>query len=164
MNGSQITTKEIVDELNLMKDGLKGIINTGLELKTIPDSPEQKILRAGLDDKLEWLTTLQSSNKKTNAFIKRLVRYKTDLLHFVDHGEVEYHNNRAERAIRPSVIFRKISFGHRSSDGAKNYAILASSLETGRQKNMHLLDLIQTVWSTPPNKFQPIINSLLDSS
>ncbi len=36
----------------------------------------------------------------------------------------DYHNNTAERAIRPNVIIRKITNGHRSKTGADSHKIV----------------------------------------
>ena len=41
-------------------------------------------------------------------------------------------NNGSERALRPSVIFRKVTNGFRSGWGAKVYADIGSIVATGR--------------------------------
>lgn len=41
-------------------------------------------------------------------------------------------NNDAERALRPSVIFRKVTYGFRSSWGADAYAAIRSVISTAR--------------------------------
>jgi hypothetical protein len=42
-------------------------------------------------------------------------------------------NNESERALRPSVIFRKVTNGFRSEWGAKTYAAFCSIVKTGRR-------------------------------
>ena len=54
------------------------------------------------------------------------------LLVFMTRRDVEPTNNGSERALRPSVIFRKVTNGFRSTWGAKVYADLCSIVATGR--------------------------------
>lgn len=151
-------------DLALLKTKIKEIIKTGQLLKTEEDSPEKRKKRAKLDETLEMLATLNPANSKAKTLSKRIGRHQQDLLHFADHKDVEFHNNRAERAIRPAVIFRKISFGNRSIEGARNFSILASVMETCRLKNIHLTDFIKTVWNTPKDQVQHICKTLFDTS
>jgi hypothetical protein len=54
------------------------------------------------------------------------------LLVFLTRRDVAATNNESERALRPSVIFRKVTNGFRSEWGAKVYADLCSIVATGR--------------------------------
>ncbi|PIY55486.1 MAG: hypothetical protein COZ00_09195, partial [Zetaproteobacteria bacterium CG_4_10_14_0_8_um_filter_49_80] len=67
-----------------------------------------------LEEKLDDITKMTSDEHKTQVLINRIIRYRNNLLNFIDHQDAESHNNLAERRIRPLVIFRKISFGNRS--------------------------------------------------
>ena len=42
-----------------------------------------------------------------------------ELFTFLDHAEVPFDNNHAERAIRPAVIIRKNSYANRSHRGRR---------------------------------------------
>jgi transposase len=53
---------------------------------------------------------------------------------FLKRRDCEATNNESERALRPSVIFRKVTNGFRSAWGAKVYADLCSIVETGRRR------------------------------
>ena len=110
------------------------------------------------------LAQLESENRKTNTLIKRLRRHQHELIRFVDHPQAEFHNNRAERALRPEVIFRKLSFGNRTPGGAYNYQILATVLETCRLKRKNLSDFIHTAWLATKNQLIHISRDLLDTS
>ena len=68
--------------------------------------------------------------KHCNRMRKRLVRERDHLFAFLETDDVEYHNNRAERAIRPYVILRKNSNGSRSKKGADAIAVLMSIKQT----------------------------------
>jgi transposase len=73
-------------------------------------------------------------------FVVNLLLEKENLFEFVKNPEVDGTNSAAERAIRPSVIARKISGGGRSYAGAKNYEVLLSVVQTLHQNEKNLLD------------------------
>ncbi|MEM4089972.1 MAG: transposase [Thermoplasmatales archaeon] len=60
-------------------------------------------------------------------------RKRDDLFRFVINRDVESTNNRAERAIRPIVTYRKVSVGSRSDVDARDFARVYSVLETKRK-------------------------------
>jgi len=78
---------------------------------------------------------------------KRLRTHEHSLFTFLFHpGEVESDNNRAERAIRPAVVIRKMSGGSRTPAGANATADLMSLARTcslnGRNFVSYLLDAL----------------------
>ena len=60
---------------------------------------------------------------------------------FLDHPGIEPTNNRAERALRASIIMRKITFGNRSALGASNQAVMMSIIQTGVLNGIEPLDI-----------------------
>ena len=73
---------------------------------------------------------------------KRLLKHRGELFTFVVCPGVEGTNNLAERVLRPYVVRRKISGGHRSRAGAKKHEVLMSVLATCRLRE---LDFLATV-------------------
>jgi len=65
----------------------------------------------------------------------RLKHHKDEMFTFLFHPGLPYHNNLAERLIRPSVILRKISFGHRADNGVQNHNVLMSLQQTAQLNN-----------------------------
>ncbi|EQD28298.1 hypothetical protein B2A_14995 [mine drainage metagenome] len=59
---------------------------------------------------------------------------KNDIFRYVLDRSVESTNNRAERAIRPIVTYRKVSGGPRSDRGAKDFCRVYTVLESRRKK------------------------------
>jgi len=57
---------------------------------------------------------------------------RDDLFRFVTRRDRPYTNNACARALRPSVMFRKVTNGFRAEWGAKVYAAAASVIATGR--------------------------------
>ena len=53
-------------------------------------------------------------------------------------------NNKAERAIRPAVVARKISCGNRTQRGASTWQILVSLATTAHQCGREFLDELTT--------------------
>ena len=62
---------------------------------------------------------------------------------FLKRRDAEPTNNESERALRPSVIFRKVTNGFRSEWGARTYADLCSIVETGRRNGRGALTAIR---------------------
>ena len=88
------------------------------------------------------------ARKPTDAEGRRLrdtvyVDCSDKLFAFLKRRDVEPTNNESERALRPSVIFRKVTNGFRSEWGAKTYADLCSIVETGRRNGRSALTAIR---------------------
>ncbi len=81
-------------------------------------------------------------------------RDRADLFRFVTRRDVPYTNNACERALRPSVIFRKVTNCFRAEWGAKVYAAAASVIATGRLHGMSALDALRMALAGVP-----IVNS-----
>jgi transposase len=63
---------------------------------------------------------------------------------------VPYTNNACERALRPSVIFRKVTGGFRAEWGAKVYAAAASVIATGRLYRLTALAALRAALEGEP--------------
>ena len=158
---------EIVPEdqaLKRLKQTLTTVIERGGSLQVLPESRDKEKALKALDQKLAALERLSSNNERTQTLLKRAKKYRPSLLRFVSHPQGAFHNNLAERRIRPAVIARKISFGNRSPDGARNSAILNSVLETWRLKGNNLQGLIHRVLNASALQRQQLTRELLDTS
>lgn len=90
--------------------------------------------RARLTARLDELIDAPWKDSHARRLIKRLRRHRGDLFTFLDHPDVPFDNNLAERAIRPAVIIRKNSYGNRSEQGADLQAILMSIFSTLKKR------------------------------
>lgn len=158
----EVTPEE--EALLKLKKGMKSIIERGGEIKNLPDTTGKKLEIRKLERKLQTLMKIKSTNKSATILVNRIKRHKNELLRFVKHKEVEYHNNRAERTIRAVVIFRKLSFGSRTPQGAQYYAMLTSVLETCRLKGKSMLVFLKELLKTPDDQLHVVTKSLLDTS
>jgi transposase len=105
-------------------------------------APDYASKRQRLHARLQQL--IEHPWKDTNArrLCKRLRRHAHELFTFLDHPEVPYDNNTAERAIRPAVIIRKNSYANRSEAGADMQAVLMSIFRTLKQRGHNPLQTI----------------------
>ncbi len=66
-------------------------------------------------------------------------------MRFVENPDVDYHNNRSERQLRPIVISRKMSFGSDTPEGARRNCVLHSVIETCKLQNVRPIDFIEKI-------------------
>jgi transposase len=88
--------------------------------------------RADLDRKLDRLLAVSPTIKAGQQLARGIRKCRGDLFVFVTRRDVPSTNNDCERALRPSVIFRKVTGGFRSQWGARTYADALSVIATGR--------------------------------
>jgi hypothetical protein len=91
-------------------------------------------LRQRVHDRLQELIDTSWTNRDARRLVKRLRRHAQELFTFLDHPEVPFDNNHAERTIRPAVIMRKNSYANGSQDGADLQAVLMSIFRTLKQR------------------------------
>ena len=96
-----------------------------------------------LEDRLAALARTASDDRDVNRLAKRLRKYASHLTPFLLEKNLPGENNAAERAIRPAVVIRKISGGHRGQSTAAASAVITSILRTARQQGRHLLDTMK---------------------
>jgi len=88
---------------------------------------------AGLERRLDRLLSGPMPERPAARRLFRAMRRdRGNLFRFVTRRDVPYTNNACERALRPSVIFRKVTGGFRAEWGARVYAAAASVIATGR--------------------------------
>jgi transposase len=80
---------------------------------------------------------------KTAATCRELLEWEPALYTFVFHEGVEPTNNRAERALRPAVLWRKRSFGCHSDEGCRYVERLLTVVQTLRLQGRDVLDYLQ---------------------
>lgn len=127
--------KNTTAEFSAFRKKLKRVIADAMRLVSAdgfsPESHEDRIWR--LHDRLAGLGGAAYSNADCRRLAKRLRQYEGSMFTFLFHpGVVTADNNRAERAIRPAVVIRKISGGSRSPNGATATADIMTLSQTCR--------------------------------
>jgi transposase len=95
---------------------------------------------ARLEHRLAILARSADPHPEVERLTKRLMRHREELTRFLYEKELEGTNNRAERALRPAVVMRKITGGNRSQSGAAAWAKLASLMATADSRKLGVYD------------------------
>ena len=132
----------------LTKNSTAQIANEGLKQITALYRIESQIRGLAADERLAirkeqtapkvvafkiWLdqARLQVSTKSpTGEALKYIAKYWDGLILFLNDGRIELDNNTGERTIRPITLNRKNALFAGHEQGAQNWAILASIIET----------------------------------
>jgi transposase len=88
---------------------------------------------------------------KPGLKLQRIIkRFRQSLFVFLTDREVSPTNNGSEQALRPCVVFRKVTNGFRSEWGAALYADVRSVLETARRRGTPILRAIRLTLDAAP--------------
>jgi transposase len=97
--------------------------------------------KVAFEDKLlEIAKPYIKTDRPQHVLAKRIERFLPELFVFVEDPRVPSSNNAAERAVRPSVIARKVSGGTRSAKGSTTAMILMSLFGTWRLRGVNTLE------------------------
>jgi len=100
-----------------------------------PDIPLRKThARLLADFFTACVDNADSKHEKTRALARELLNDWDTFRVVLDHPELPLTNNAAERALRHWVIARRISHGTRTAQGTHAFSLLASVIETCRQR------------------------------
>jgi len=97
----------------------------------------------------DWLLQRCLSQDQAARLQRRYLKHRQSLFVFLYRSDVEPTNNCSERALRPSVIHRKVIGGFRSGWGARAYAALASVIDTAELEGVHAFVAIQSLAGLP---------------
>lgn len=111
--------------------------------------------RADLDRRLDRLLAAAATTEAGRKLAIAIRKCRGDLFLFVTRRDVPATNNDCERALRPSVIFRKVTGGFRSQWGAHTYAAAASVIATGRRRGFSALQALQQALAGRPLLIPP---------
>jgi len=127
---------------------VKSFIEKGLEVQKLQDGPRKEKETRKLEKQLHSLTVMPITKGKGVTLQKRIEKYRDDLIRFVTHPDVEFHNNRAERQLRPLVIGRKVSFGSNTKNGALRHCIIHSIVETCKLQDRDPIEFMKRAYTS----------------
>jgi transposase len=107
--------------------------------KENPSLSERKSAYKRFYKRLERIIEEPHTDPDCLRLVKRLKKHRDSLLTFLEE-DIDYHNNTAERALRSSVVMRKITGGNRSRVGADTHEILMSMCENSKLHNENFLE------------------------
>lgn len=99
--------------------------------------------RYDLDRRLDRCLSLIPKTEKGQKLKRRMLRERGNLFTFCEDLKIEPTNNSSERALRPSVIFRKVTNGFRSDWGRDFYSAIRSVIDTGKRQGLSAYEAIE---------------------
>ena len=102
-----------------------------------------------LEQTLDLLTRTRSDIPAVQRFLAHLTVEASALFTFLGDPAIDATNWRAEHAIRPAVVMRKVCGGNRTARGAVTQQVLTSLLRTARQRAVDPAGLLVTLLRAP---------------
>jgi len=97
----------------------------------------------------DWLLQQSLTDPDASRLQRRYQKHRPSLFVFLYRRDVSPTNNVSERALRPSVIHRKVIGCFRSKWGARAYAALATVIDTAELNGIHAFAAIQSLFGRP---------------
>ena len=104
--------------------------------------------------RLEKILKIQTKSNSEANLRTRFTNFKDNLFMFLDYDDVPPTNNSSEQALRPSVIFRKVTNGFRSETGKDIFANFRTVVDTAKKQSRDVFDSICNIFTY--NKNSPI--------
>lgn len=145
-------------QTQFIMDSAKALNQTEIPVSDIPS------LHRAMHHALDTMIALAPPPSRALTLVKRLQKHRDSLLNFLHVPDAEFHNNRAERQLRPVVIFRKLSFGNRTEAGAYRFSMMATVIETARLQKQKVQAFLLRIRHAQPSEFAPLAAELLNSS
>lgn len=92
----------------------------------------------------------RAKQSTSHNLLARLRKYADAVLLFLRNPAVPFTNNEAERAVRMPKIKQKISGCYRSLEGAENFCVIRSCLDTLRKQGHGMLDVLRRAFTGDP--------------
>jgi len=102
-----------------------------------------------VEQRLDQLLARPVITPQAQALLKWYRKDRPHLLVFLHDPAVPSHNNDAERALRPSVVHRKVIGGFRSVWGAHPYAALASVIDSAKLRGQSVFGTLVALMGHP---------------
>jgi transposase len=117
------------------------IVHTALDARDLPSDRRQHVA-ADLTERVELLAAQPHPHDECRKLVAHLARETDALFTFLTTPGVEATNWRAEQAIRPAVVNRKVWGGNRTPRGAITQGRIMSVLVTARQLGIDSIDYL----------------------
>jgi len=98
----------------------------------------------------DFLLALDVDFEVSQNLQRRYTDHRDSIFLFLDRPDVPFDNNASERALRNSVIHRKVTGGFRSDHGPQSFAITTTIVQTARKNNLPILDTLRSLLPPSP--------------
>jgi transposase len=133
---------------------VKAIVQEALTVRDRRDAGELTAQQAveeaiGFASRMDELTARPRRHAENDRFAKHLWNRRESLFTFLQFPGVDPTNYRAEQAIRPATVNRKVWGGNRTEVGATAQSVLMSVLRTATQRGIAALNFISATLKSP---------------
>jgi hypothetical protein len=138
-------------------DAIKHFVKRGCDFHRLRgtgqlDATQLAAEKQWLREELGRLKIWAVNHPKAKTLQGRVITYQKEWLVFVDDARVPPTNNLAEQALRPLVVLRKITFGHRTRAGGERMALLLTVANTAHRHGHRVSQIFLALLTHPPNK------------
>jgi len=137
---------------------VKAILQDALEARGLEGDELAEVI-ADLEERVEMLADGPHPNDENRKLVKHLWAEHTALFSFLKHEGVDATNWRAEQAIRPAVVNRKVWGGNRTWVGAETQGRIMSLLRTAAQRGIDPIDFLVCLARAPSPEMAPSLFS-----
>ncbi|WP_372402688.1 IS66 family transposase [Tistrella bauzanensis] len=126
--------------------GLKALLKRATRIgRRRPDLADSTlaVYHSRLQSRLDDLLKIVPATKAGQKLLRIIKRFRQNLFVFVTNRAIPATNNGSEQALRPCVVFRKVTNCFRSEWGATLYANVRSVVETARRRGIGILRAIR---------------------
>ena len=136
---------------------VKALLGKALQVRDRRDSgdlqPATAARRAqGLQQEMDVLLAPPKTHVGNERLANHLWEHQTELFTFLEFPGIDATNWRAEQAIRPAVVNRKVWGGNRTEAGAQAQGVLLSVLATARQMQIEAMEFLAKVLRALPGR------------
>ncbi len=128
-----------------LKIAIKRIIRLNNQMRKQRLPKNFSLKKADVVASLRRLLSKELEPIKADKFRRKLLDHFDELVTCLNYKGISSHNNLVERLLRGSVIMRKITFGNRSDEGARNHEVIMSLVQTARLQNLNPLPFLRTL-------------------
>jgi transposase len=105
-----------------------------------------------LDARMHAMLRLTKTHPPNERLAKHLWTNRDHLFTFLRHRHVDATNWRAEQAIRPAVVNRKVWGGNRTDAGARAQSVLMSVLQTAKLRGLDSMQFLSALLCAPADQ------------
>lgn len=97
--------------------------------------------------RLDTILEIRTESNSEEKLKKRFSKFRNNLFMFLDYDDVPPTNNSSEQALRPSVIFRKVTNGFRSEKGKNIFSYFRTVVDTAKKQGQNVFKSILDIFS-----------------
>jgi len=135
---------------------VREILLEALEARELSEAERRDVV-VDLTERVEILASDAHPNDENRKLVKHLYAERQALFTFLTHDGVDATNWRAEQAIRPAVVNRKVWGGNRTWRGAATQGRMMSLIRTAAQQNLDVIEFLTRLARAPtPAEVPPL--------